>query len=58
MIITKTSDVLKGTDVLEGTFNWAGGGGWGGGASGSSLLLVRLGQRSYSERKQIILILY
>ena len=56
MIITKTSDVLKGTDVLEGTINWAGGGG--GGASGSSLLLVRLGQRSCSERKQIILILY
>ena len=55
MIITKTSDVLKGTDVLEGTINWAGGGG---GASGSSLLLVRLGQRSCSERKQIILILY
>ena len=27
MIITKTSDVLKGTDVLEGTINWAGGGG-------------------------------
>ena len=58
MIITKTSDVLKGTDVLEGTINWAGGGGGGGGASGSSLLLVRLGQRSCSERKQIILILY
>ena len=29
MIITKTSDVLKGTDVLEGTINWAGGGGVG-----------------------------
>ena len=29
MIITKTSDVLKGTDVLEGTINWAGGGGGG-----------------------------
>ena len=35
MIITKTSDVLKGTDVLEGTINWAGVGG--GGASGSYL---------------------
>ena len=30
MIITKTSDVLKGTDVLEGTINWAGGEGGGG----------------------------
>ena len=29
MIITKTSDVLKGTDVLEGTINWAGVGGGG-----------------------------
>ena len=52
MIITKTSDVLKGTDVLEGTINWAGGeGGVRVDRSYSSFALVsdlvQKGNRSY-----------